>query len=80
MDALIIIIKALLLSVFVIFCFQIKWEGQTIEERTITQIENSGVSEFVHDVALGGINAANDLYRSLLDRWSEYQSTERATR
>lgn len=80
MEAFRIVVKALLLSVFVIYCFQIKWEGQTLEEKTLEQIESSGFSEFIHDTARGGVAAAKDFYEIIMARWSEYESSERASR
>lgn len=57
-----LVIKAILLSALVVFCMQIKWEGQTLEEKTLGTLEDSGLTSLVHDVALGGIEAAKDLY------------------
>lgn len=81
MDAMRLVLKSILITALIIFGFQIKWEGKTIEERTLEKLETSGISEFIHDTAQGGVAAGKDFYRAALNYWKDHSNqTEKALR
>jgi hypothetical protein len=70
MEAMKLVLKSILITALVIFCFQIKWEGKTLEERTLDKLETLGISEFVHETAQGGVAAGKDFYQAALIYWN----------